>query len=143
MISLVTGGAGFIGSHLCDYLISKDHGVIVVDDFSTGDLDNLWSLQNSSKLTIVNGSILDKKLISDLVKKSDFCYHLAASVGVDNISRYPLKSLEINIKGSEVVLEAAADAGACSGRGSKSPPSAHRRSGTTVAHGGATSAGDT
>ena len=111
MISLVTGGAGFIDSHLCDYLISKDHGVIVVDDFSTGDLDNLRSLQNSSKLTIVNGSILDKKLISDLVKKSDFCYHLAASVGVDNISRSPLKSLEINIKGSEVVLEAAADAG--------------------------------
>jgi UDP-glucose 4-epimerase len=111
VISLVTGGAGFIGSHLCDHLISKGSSVIVVDDFSTGDLDNLRSLQNSSKLTIVNGSILDNKLISDLVKKSNFCYHLAASVGVDNISRSPLKSLEINIKGSDVVLGAAADVG--------------------------------
>ena len=111
MINLVTGGAGFIGSHLCEYIISKGHSVIVVDDFSTGNLDNLKSIQNSSKLTIVNGSILDKKLISGLIKKSDFCYHLAASVGVDKISRSPLESLEINIKGSEVVLRAAADAG--------------------------------
>ena len=111
MISLVTGGAGFIGSHLSDYLISKGDDVIVVDDFSTGNLDNLKSLPNLSKLTVVTGSILDTKFISDLIAKSDFCYHLAASVGVDNIVRSPLKSLEINIKGTEVVLGAAADAG--------------------------------
>jgi UDP-glucose 4-epimerase len=111
VISLVTGGAGFIGSHLSDYLISKGDDVIVVDDFSTGNLDNLKSLPNLSKLTVVTGSILDTKFISDLIAKSDFCYHLAASVGVDNIVRSPLKSLEINIKGTEVVLGAAADAG--------------------------------
>jgi len=111
VISLVTGGAGFIGSHLSDYLISKGDDVIVVDDFSTGNLDNLKSLPNLSKLTVVTGSILDTKFISDLIAKSDFCYHLAASVGVDNIARSPLKSLEINIKGTEVVLGAAADAG--------------------------------
>jgi len=100
----VTGGAGFIGSHLSESLIAKGHDVVILDNFSTGSLDNLISLKENSKYFI--GSILDKKLVNNLVAECDFIIHLAAALGVMNIVNKPLESLQTNIKGTEIVLEA-------------------------------------
>jgi len=101
---LVTGGAGFIGSYLSESLIAKGHDVVILDNFSTGSLDNLISLKENSKYFI--GSILDKKLVNNLVAESDSIIHLAAALGVMNIVNKPLESLQTNIKGTEIVLEA-------------------------------------
>ena len=104
MSILVTGGAGFIGSHLSELLISEGNQVIALDNQSTGSVSNL---QSNSNLEIVNGSILDSKLVESLMSKVSVCYHLAAALGVKNIVEYPLESLETNIKGSEIVLKSA------------------------------------
>ncbi len=105
---LVTGGAGFIGSHLSAVLIARGDSVIVLDDLSTGQANNLSPLAENSKLEIVSGSILDSNLVGSLVEKVDHVLHLAAAVGVFNIVNEPLKSLQINIGGTENVLEACA-----------------------------------
>jgi UDP-glucose 4-epimerase len=102
---LITGGAGFIGSHLTEALIKKGHNVTILDDFSTGRLANLKNIED--KITLVKGSVLQKKIVNQLVEESDIIFHLAASVGVKYVIDNPLKSLEINIKGSENVLECA------------------------------------
>ena len=104
MSILVTGGAGFIGSHLSELLISDGNQVIALDNQSTGSASNLKS---NSSLEIVEGSILDSNLVDSLMSKVSICYHLAAALGVKNIVEYPLESLEINIKGSEIVLNSA------------------------------------
>ena len=104
---LVTGGAGFIGSHLCERLISNGDTVTVVDNFSTGRISNLIGLLNSKNFTLVEGSILDPILIKPLIEKSDHIFHFAAAVGVFNIVDHPLDSLLTNIRGTENVLEAA------------------------------------
>ena len=104
---LVTGGAGFIGSHLCERLVSEGHSVTVIDNLSTGSLANLSGLSNSKNLTIINGSILDIKKLNQLVSESDYIFHLAAAVGVFNIMNNPLDSLLTNIRGTENVLESA------------------------------------
>ena len=101
---LITGGAGFIGSHLSELLISEGNQVIALDNQSTGSASNLKS---NSNLESVEGSILDSKLVDSLMSKVSICYHLAAALGVKNIVDYPLESLETNIKGSEIVLNAA------------------------------------
>ncbi|MFH1202723.1 MAG: GDP-mannose 4,6-dehydratase [Candidatus Omnitrophota bacterium] len=105
---LVTGGAGFIGSHLAEELL-KDHKnqVVVLDDFSTGRLENIKQFENNKNLELVRGSILDTALVDKLVEKVDVVFHLAAAVGVELIVKKPLQSLTTNIKGSEVVLEIA------------------------------------
>jgi UDP-glucose 4-epimerase len=109
---LVTGGAGFIGSHLVDHLLSKEHNVVVLDDFSGGEVQSLFRTNYKSKnISIIKGSILDKVLVSDLMRDVSYCYHLAASLGVEKINRDPIRSLEINLRGSEIVLNAAADMG--------------------------------
>ena len=104
---LVTGGAGFIGSHLCERLILDGHQVIALDDVSTGQYSNLKRLSSLSDFTFVEGSILDRSVIEPLVKEVNYIFHLAAAVGVFNIVNNPLASLLTNIRGTENVLELA------------------------------------
>ena len=102
---LITGGAGFIGSHLTDLLLSQDHQVTVVDDLSTGRHDNIRQHLGDPRFEFILGSILNEALIDDAVRRSDAVVHLAAAVGVELIVGKPLESLATNIRGSEIVLE--------------------------------------
>jgi UDP-glucose 4-epimerase len=104
---LVTGGAGFIGSHLCERLIRDGNKVTAIDNFSTGRASNLANLVSSSSFTLIEGSILDSTILNPLIKETDYVFHLAAAVGVFNIVNNPLASLLTNIRGTENVLEAA------------------------------------
>lgn len=104
---LVTGGAGFIGSHLVERLLKDNHEVVIIDTFETGSKVNLQNIATNSKLTIVNGSILDKILLLKISKDVNYIFHLAAAVGVLNIVHKPLKSLYTNIRGTENILEVA------------------------------------
>jgi UDP-glucose 4-epimerase len=105
---LVTGGAGFIGSHLVERLLAQGQQVTVLDDMSTGRRANLAALEERSDLEIIEGSVLDEDLVTRLVQRADIVYHLAAAVGVDLVLRHPLRSLETNIQGTEHVLSACA-----------------------------------
>ena len=107
MLILVTGGAGFIGSHLCERLIKDGHSVTALDNFSTGMASNLTSLEGSQQFNLVEGSILDTNVLTPLINQADYVFHLAAAVGVFNIVNNPLASLLTNIRGTENVLEAA------------------------------------
>ena len=104
---LVTGGAGFIGSHLCERLLKDGHQVTVLDSTSTGRLSNLEGVIDSPQLHLIEGSILNTSVLSPLIKDADYIFHLAAAVGVFNIVKNPLASLLTNIRGTENVLEAA------------------------------------
>jgi UDP-glucose 4-epimerase len=104
---LVTGGAGFIGSHLCERLIIDGHTVTAIDNFSTGRASNLDILEGVDGFTLKEGSILDTNLLNSLMHDTDYVFHLAAAVGVFNIVNNPLASLLTNIRGTENVLEAA------------------------------------
>jgi UDP-glucose 4-epimerase len=104
---LVTGGAGFIGSHLCERLIAEGHHVTVLDSTTTGSLSNLNKILKSPNFNFFEASILDPIALNALVKNSDYVFHLAAAVGVFNIVNHPLESLLTNIRGTENVLEAA------------------------------------
>ena len=104
---LVTGGAGFIGSHLTEELLKQKHQLIALDNLSTGRYENIEGLLKNSSFEFVEGDILDANLVDKLVEKIDAIFHLAAAVGVDLIVKKPLQSLTTNIKGSDVVLEAA------------------------------------
>ena len=104
---LVTGGAGFIGSHLCERLIKDGHKVTAIDNFSTGNASNLDGLLGVQNFTLVEGSILDNKILTPLINEADYIFHLAAAVGVFNIVKNPLASLLTNIRGTENVLESA------------------------------------
>ena len=104
---LVTGGAGFIGSHLSERLISDGHSVTVIDNFSTGRTSNLANLTGIENFVLVEGSILDLAVLKPLIDDADYIFHLAAAVGVFNIVNNPLASLLTNIRGTENVLEAA------------------------------------
>lgn len=99
---LVTGGGGFIGSHLVERLTSEGHSVSVLDDFSTGVIENI-----KPRVEIIHGSVLDFDLVYEAVSKVDYVFHLAAAVGVFNIVRKPLRSMLTNIRGTENILEAA------------------------------------
>lgn len=102
---LVTGGSGFIGSHLVDSLVGIGHRVIVLDDLSTGRHDNLRRHATGSQVEFTLGSILNESIVDDVVRRSDVVLHLAAAVGVNLIVERPLESLATNIRGSEIVLE--------------------------------------
>jgi UDP-glucose 4-epimerase len=104
---LVTGGAGFIGSHLCERLLNEGHQVTVLDLASTGRLSNLNGVINSGQFKFIEGSILDTSILNPLVRDAEYVFHLAAAVGVFNIVNNPLASLLTNIRGTENVLEAA------------------------------------
>ena len=107
MQALVTGGAGFIGSHLTDRLIGLGHDVTILDNLSTGRYDNVSPLDGHPRFHLVVGSILNELLVDKLVERCDVIFHLAAAVGVELIIKRPLESLMTNIRGSEVVLEMA------------------------------------
>lgn len=104
---LITGGAGFIGSHLVDKLVARGDYVIILDDLSTGSLDNIKHHKDNFSVEFVQGSILNADLVDDCVCRSDSILHLAAAVGVHNIIEKPLESLSTNIRGSEIILERA------------------------------------
>ena len=102
---LITGGAGFIGSHLCDALILRGDDITILDNLSTGSQDNIGHLKG--KIKVIQGDIRDKALIQSLVAESDLVFHMAAALGVDNILENPIESISTNFYGSETVLAAA------------------------------------
>lgn len=104
---LVTGGAGFIGSHLSEMLLDSGHKVFVIDDLSTGTLKNISHLRKNRNFQFIKGSVLNQRKMAALVKKVDQIYHLAAAVGVRTIMEKPLDSFLSNLRGTEVVLDLA------------------------------------
>jgi len=104
---LVTGGAGFIGSHLVDALLLQGHEVWALDDLSTGSASNIEQCRSNPAFHFVEGSVLDADVVGPLVARVDQVFHLAAAVGVKYVLDNPLRSLLTNIRGTEIVLEAA------------------------------------
>jgi UDP-glucose 4-epimerase len=105
---LVTGGAGFIGSHLCEALLKRGDDVSVIDDLSTGRYENVSHLRENDRFHLTVGSILDFATLTPLVERADVVFHLAAAVGVQKIIEEPVNTIEINILGSHNVLTLAA-----------------------------------
>lgn len=104
---LITGGAGFIGSHLTDRLVADGHQITILDNLATGRKENLSAHLGSANVTFIEGSILDQPLLDSLIQETEYVFHLAAAVGVFNIVNHPLDSLMTNIRGTENVLESA------------------------------------
>jgi len=111
MRSLITGGAGFIGSHLTEFLIERGDEVVVVDDLSTGRLTNLDRISGHPAFSFIEGNIRDEDLMAKLVADVDRVFHLAAAVGVMLIIERPVHTIETNIQGTEIVLRCAAKHG--------------------------------
>ena len=109
---LVTGGAGFIGSHLVDALVDAGHEIIVLDDLSVGKRHNFAHHLGNARFQFVEGSVLDARLVGELIAQVDAIYHLAAVVGVRYIVDNPVRGMQVNIRGTENVLEAAQRTGA-------------------------------
>ena len=108
---LITGGAGFIGSHLAERLIEMGHLVTALDDLSTGSSGNIAQLEKNPNFEFIKGSMLDEKLIETLMSGVDGCIHLGAALGVQRILEKPYQSLVANIHGSEIAIKAAAEQG--------------------------------
>ncbi len=108
---LVTGGAGFVGSHVTDALVARGDSVLVLDDLSTGRLQNIEPALESAAVELAQGSILDVELVEECVTSTDVCVHLAAAVGVELILEQPLDSLIRNVRGSDIVISAVARQG--------------------------------
>ena len=104
---LITGGAGFIGSHLTDRLVADGHKITILDNLTTGRKENLSAHVGGGRVKFIEGSILDLPLLDGLIKETEYVFHLAAAVGVFNIVNHPLDSLMTNIRGTENVLESA------------------------------------
>jgi UDP-glucose 4-epimerase len=102
---LVTGGAGFIGSHLCEELLSQGHEVFILDDLSTGSIDNIKHLKESSKFHPIFESIMNPNVLSDLIDQCDMIFHLAAVVGVKKVINSPVETIEKNVSGTEAILK--------------------------------------
>src|SRR5213594_2575805 len=105
---LITGGAGFIGSHLADTLIARGDRVTIIDDLSTGSIRNIAHLRKREEFKYHIGTMLAPPLLAELVDDADAVFHLAAAVGVKLIVESPVRTIETNIKGTELVLEMAA-----------------------------------
>lgn len=103
---LITGGAGFIGSHLADRLIGDGHTVTALDDLSTGQVENLANVRTNNRFSFIEGTILDKELVQTHVDNADMVFHLAAAVGVKLIMDEPSRSILTNVTGTENVLNA-------------------------------------
>ena len=109
---VITGGAGFIGSHLAATLIEKGHHVTALDDLSTGRVENIAPLKDHARFRWVRGSVLDEDTVGPLIDRSDVVFHLAAAVGVRLVVDAPIRTIETNVQGTEIVLRRAARHGA-------------------------------
>jgi UDP-glucose 4-epimerase len=107
MRALITGGAGFIGSHLATKLVSEGHNVTVLDDLSTGSISNINHLKRESHFNYVIDSVMNRAVLAELVDECDLVFHLAAAVGVRLIVESPVRTLHTNVRGTEIVLDAA------------------------------------
>ncbi len=101
---LITGGAGFIGSHLADKLLAEGHKITVIDDLSTGRYSNIAHLEENDDFRLIIDTVLDAKLMDDLVKETDRVYHMASAVGVRLIMEQPVKTIETIFHGTDVIL---------------------------------------
>jgi UDP-glucose 4-epimerase len=110
MNALITGGAGFIGSHLAEALIERGDRVCVVDDLSTGIAQNIEHLQGKRQFSFINDSVLNERLMGQVIDDCDIIYHLAAAVGVKYIMENRLKTFEVNVQGTMIVLQLASKA---------------------------------
>jgi UDP-glucose 4-epimerase len=104
---LITGGSGFIGSHLAEHLLEKGHEVRIIDDLSTGSIRNIEHIKDHPRFSYTIDTIMNSGVVAELVDWSEEIYHLAASVGVKLIVNDPVQTIETNIKGTEIVLEMA------------------------------------
>ena len=111
MKALITGGAGFVGSHLADALLKVGHGVMVIDNLSTGSMDNIRHLKANDRFDYVIEDVENERLIAELIDAADVVFHMAAAVGVKLIVEEPVRTIETNIHGTEVVLKHAAKKG--------------------------------
>lgn len=107
---LITGGAGFVGSHLADRLVERGDEVLLLDDLSAGSRDNVARAVSGGRAELIEGSVTDEALVRELLSEVDGCFHLASAVGVRLIFESPVDTLLSNIRGMEVVISAAADA---------------------------------
>ena len=105
MRALITGGAGFVGSHLAEKLIEQNHSVHVIDDLSTGSIENIEHLKNEKEFSYVIETIENQGVVAELIDKCDVVFHLAAAVGVKLIVESPVRTIETNIHGTEIVLK--------------------------------------
>jgi len=105
---LLTGGAGFIGSHLAEALLDQGEQVSIIDDLSTGAMENVQHLKSRANFKYVLDSVMNRQIMAELVDEADFVFHLAAAVGVRLIVESPVRTIETNIRGTELVLELAA-----------------------------------
>ena len=102
---LITGGAGFIGSHLCEALLKENHKVFAIDNLSTGKIDNIKHILDNQNFQFIRGDVLNTSVMDRLASQSEIIIHLAADVGVRLIIKHPVHTIENNIKGTEVVLK--------------------------------------
>src|SRR5687767_4635837 len=105
MKALLTGGAGFVGSHLAETLLAQGHSVSVVDDLSTGSIENIAPLKRNPRFEYVIDTIMNEPLMAELIDAADVVFHLAAAVGVQLIVEAPVRTIETNVHGTEVVLK--------------------------------------
>ena len=105
MKALITGGSGFIGSHLAERLLSLGHEVLVIDDLSTGSIDNITHLKSLPGFSYVIDTVTNEQLLAEMIDRSDVIFHLAAAVGVKLIVEQPVHTIETNVHGTEVVLK--------------------------------------
>src|SRR4051794_33615396 len=105
---LITGGAGFIGSHLTEACLAEGHRVLVLDDLSSGNIENLAGVRSNPALEFIPESVTERGVLAELVDRADVIFHLAATVGVFNIIESPVATIVNNIGGTEAVLKMAA-----------------------------------
>ncbi|HXF43709.1 MAG TPA: GDP-mannose 4,6-dehydratase, partial [Pyrinomonadaceae bacterium] len=102
---LITGGAGFVGSHLADKLIEEGHRVTVIDDLSTGRYSNVKHLENNPNFRLIIDTVLDQRLMEELIRDSDRVFHMASAVGVKLIMEHPVRTIETIFHGTDIVLK--------------------------------------
>ena len=108
---LITGGAGFIGSHLAESWLKDGHSVSVIDDLSTGSLDNLKRLPHQNRIEFVKGNVITSRALPRMIQKADVIYHLAAAVGVELVVHDPIRTIETNVSGTSRILKLASKYG--------------------------------
>ncbi len=101
---LITGGAGFVGSHLADKLIGEGHEITVIDDLSTGRYSNVEHLEGRENFRLIIDTVLNEKLMEELIRETDRVFHMASAVGVKLIMEHPVKTIETIFRGTDVVL---------------------------------------